>query len=158
PYSPQPTVRPPRARHPPPATLPAHLVPTAVVPLEALPLTVNGKLDKAALPDPEVRSSAGYVAPRTDAEDLVAGVWAEVLGVEKVGAHDDFFDLGGHSLLATRMVARVRAAVDLSVPIRTLFTHRTVAGFAQAVEALLIAEIEAMDEETARHMLTGDQL
>ncbi|MEV0563520.1 amino acid adenylation domain-containing protein [Dactylosporangium sp. NPDC050588] len=140
------------------ATLPAHLVPTAVVPLEALPLTVNGKLDKAALPDPEVRSSAGYVAPRTDAEDLVAGVWAEVLGVEKVGAHDDFFDLGGHSLLATRMVARVRAAVDLSVPIRTLFTHRTVAGFAQAVEALLIAEIEAMDEETARHMLTGEQL
>ncbi|MET7423287.1 amino acid adenylation domain-containing protein [Dactylosporangium sp. NPDC005555] len=138
-------------------SLPAHLVPTAIVAIEALPLTVNGKLDRSALPDPEVRSAAGYVAPRTDAEDLVAGVWAEVLGVEKVGAHDDFFELGGHSLLATRMVARIRAAVDLTVPIRTLFTHRTVEGFAAAVEALLIAEIEAMDEETAHHMLTGDQ-
>ncbi len=140
------------------ATLPAHLVPNAIVTLDALPLTVNGKLDRAALPDPEVRSATGYLAPRTDAEDLVAGVWAEVLGVEKVGALDDFFDLGGHSLLATRMVARIRAAVDLAVPIRTLFTHRTVAGFAAAVEALLIAEIEAMSEETAQHMLTGDQL
>jgi amino acid adenylation domain-containing protein len=138
-------------------TLPAHLVPTAIVALDALPLTVNGKLDRAALPDPEVRSVAGWVAPRTDAEDLVAGVWAEVLGVEKVGALDDFFDLGGHSLLATRMVARIRAAVDLTVPIRTLFTHRTVAGFAAAVEALLIAEIEAMSEETAQHMLTEEQ-
>jgi hypothetical protein len=138
-------------------TLPAHLVPTAIVPLDALPLTVNGKLDRAALPDPEVRSVTGWVAPRTDAEDLVAGVWADVLGVEKVGAFDDFFDLGGHSLLATRMVARIRAAVDLTVPIRTLFTHRTVAGFAAAVEALLVAEIEAMSEETAQHLLTGDQ-
>ncbi|MEV4510909.1 amino acid adenylation domain-containing protein [Dactylosporangium sp. NPDC049525] len=137
-------------------TLPAHLVPNAIVTLDALPLTVNGKLDKAALPDPEVRSATGWVAPRTDAEDLVAGVWAEVLGVEKVGALDDFFDLGGHSLLATRMVARIRAAVDLTVPIRTLFTHRTVAGFAAAVEALLVAEIEAMSEETAQHLLTGD--
>ncbi|WP_327001771.1 amino acid adenylation domain-containing protein [Dactylosporangium sp. NBC_01737] len=138
-------------------TLPAHLVPNAIVALDALPLTVNGKLDKTALPDPEVRSATGWVAPRTDAEDLVAGVWAEVLGVEKVGAFDDFFDLGGHSLLATRMVARIRAAVELTVPIRTLFTHRTVAGFAAAVEALLIAEIEAMSEETAQHLLTGDQ-
>ncbi|MEV6931501.1 condensation domain-containing protein [Dactylosporangium sp. NPDC051485] len=134
-------------------TLPAHMVPTAFVALAQLPLTVNGKLDRAALPDPVPQAAAEYVAPRTDAEDLVAGVWAEVLGVDKVGALDDFFDLGGHSLLATRMIARVRAAIDLAVPIRTLFTHRTVAAFATAVEELLIAEIEAMPEETAEQLL-----
>jgi amino acid adenylation domain-containing protein len=137
------------------ATLPAHLVPTTIVPLDALPLTVNGKLDTAALADLDRRPVTGYVAPTTDAEDLVADVWADVLGVAKVGTLDDFFDLGGHSLLATRMVARVRAAIGLAVPIRTLFTHRTVAGFAAAIEDLLVAELDAMSEETAQHLLAA---
>ncbi|MFB8209063.1 amino acid adenylation domain-containing protein [Streptomyces sp. NPDC056010] len=140
------------------ALLPAHLVPAAVLVLDRLPLTPNGKLDRAALPAPEQRPElrASYLAPRTEAEELVADIWREVLDVERVGALDDFFDLGGHSLLATRVIARVRATAELTVPLRTLFTHRTVAAFAEAVEAALTAEIDALSEEEAAALLASD--
>ncbi|WP_066363200.1 non-ribosomal peptide synthetase [Herbidospora mongoliensis] len=117
-------------------TLPEHLVPGHIVPLPELPLTRNGKLDRAALPAPDVAGEA-YVAPRTDVEELVAQIFGEVLGVPRVGITDDFFALGGHSLLATRVVARIRRAVDLVVPVRTLFASRTVAEFAAAVDEIL---------------------
>ncbi|MFB7835181.1 amino acid adenylation domain-containing protein [Streptomyces sp. NPDC056056] len=139
------------------AVLPPHAVPHSFVLLDALPLTPNGKLDRAALPAPDRAAAprAVRVPPRTEAEELVADVWGEVLGVDGVGAHDDFFALGGHSLLATRVVARLRAAVDLSVPLRTLFTHRTVAAFAEAVEAALAAEIDALSEAAAVELLAA---
>ncbi|MGW1928739.1 amino acid adenylation domain-containing protein [Streptomyces sp. NPDC001919] len=139
------------------AVLPPHAVPHAFVLLDALPLTPNGKLDRAALraPDRTAAPRAVHVPPRTEAEELVADVWGEVLGVDGVGAHDDFFALGGHSLLATRVVARVRAAVDLSVPLRALFTHRTVAAFAEAVEAALAAEIDGLSEAAAVELLAA---
>ncbi|TKK88782.1 amino acid adenylation domain-containing protein [Herbidospora galbida] len=117
-------------------TLPEHLVPGHIVPLPELPLTRNGKLDRTALPAPGTAGEA-YVAPRTDAEELVAQIFGEVLGAPRVGATDDFFALGGHSLLATRVVARIRRAVDLVVPVRTLFASRTVAEFAAAVDEIL---------------------
>ncbi|MFF9147368.1 amino acid adenylation domain-containing protein [Streptomyces sp. NPDC014861] len=137
--------------------LPPHAVPHAFVLLDALPLTPNGKLDRAALPAPDAGAvpRAAHVPPRTEAEELVADVWGEVLGVAGIGAHDDFFALGGHSLLATRVVARVRAAVDLSVPLRALFTHRTVAAFAEAVEAALAAEIDTLSEAAAVELLAA---
>lgn len=141
------------------ASLPAHLVPNAVLVLERLPLTPNGKLDRAALPAPDQRPALreAYVAPRTEAEELVADIWREVLGIDRVGAMDDFFDLGGHSLLATRVVARIRATAELTVPLRTLFTHRTAAAFAEAVEAALVAEIDALsDDEAASLLSAGD--
>ncbi|MFF2780338.1 amino acid adenylation domain-containing protein [Streptomyces sp. NPDC058052] len=139
------------------AVLPPHAVPHAFVLLDALPLTPNGKLDRAALPAPGTGTAprSTHVPPRTDAERLVADVWGEVLGVDAVGAHDDFFALGGHSLLATRVVARVRAAVDLAVPLRALFTHRTVAAFAEAVEAALAAEIDTLSEAAAVELLAA---
>ncbi|MFJ3095298.1 amino acid adenylation domain-containing protein [Streptomyces hydrogenans] len=139
------------------AALPPHAVPHAFVLLDALPLTPNGKLDRAALPAPDAAAAprAEHVPPRTEAEELVADVWGEVLGVDGIGAHDDFFALGGHSLLATRVVARVRAAVDLSVPLRALFTHRTVAAFAEAVEAALAAEIDTLSEAAAVELLAA---
>ncbi|RPE36459.1 non-ribosomal peptide synthetase [Kitasatospora cineracea] len=139
------------------AVLPPHAVPHAFVVLDALPLTPNGKLDRRALPvpSPGTAPSAAHVPPRTEAEELVAEVWQEVLGVDGVGAHDDFFDLGGHSLLATRVIARLRAAVDLAVPLRTLFTHRTVAAFAEAVEAALAAEIDALSDAAAEELLAA---
>ncbi|MFC4896733.1 AMP-binding protein [Streptosporangium amethystogenes subsp. fukuiense] len=135
--------------------LPAHMVPTLWVNLTTLPLTGNGKLDRAALPAPEAGPRT-RTAPRGDAEELVAEIFGEVLGIEEVGAFDDFFALGGHSLLATRAVARLRAAVEVDVPIRTLFARSTVADLAAAVEELLVAELaELSDEEAARLMETG---
>ncbi|WP_327169457.1 amino acid adenylation domain-containing protein [Streptomyces subrutilus] len=130
--------------------LPAFMVPDAVVLLDTLPLTANGKIDTAALPDPDpAGAAAGYLAPRTDAEALVVDLWQEVLGVPKVGVLDDFLALGGDSLLVTRVAARIRAGVGLDVPIRDVFESPTPAALAARIEALLIAEIDALSEEEA---------
>ncbi|MDG6109856.1 non-ribosomal peptide synthetase [Dactylosporangium aurantiacum] len=115
--------------------LPAFLVPTHLAVLPRVPLTVNGKVDRAALPAPGT-AGGGYVAPRTPTEDLVAQVWAGVLGLDRVGADDDFFALGGHSLLAVAAVARLCAATGRDVPVRALFLQPTVAGLAAAVDRL----------------------
>jgi amino acid adenylation domain-containing protein len=115
--------------------LPAYMVPSAFVPLDALPLTPNGKLDRSALPVPSgADSGAEYTTPQGPVEELLAGVWAEVLGVRRVGSRDDFFALGGHSLLATQVVARIRRIFGVELPLRRLFEDSTLAGLARAVE------------------------
>ncbi|MCX4097869.1 non-ribosomal peptide synthase/polyketide synthase [Nocardia sp. alder85J] len=121
-------VLPPRLR----AQLPSYMVPTVYVRLEALPLNASGKLDRAALPEPVV-AAVGYRAPVTAAEHAVATVFEQVLGVERVGAADDFFALGGNSLVATRISARLSAWSGAEVPLRALFEHPTVAGLAAAL-------------------------
>ncbi|MEU7912307.1 amino acid adenylation domain-containing protein [Microbispora bryophytorum] len=136
-------------------TLPRHLVPTAWVVLDALPLTSRGKVDRAALPAPVRTSSAGHVPPSTDAELLVAEIWAELLGVDSIGVNDDFFTLGGHSLLATRIAARLRRGTGVEVPVRTIFERRTVAELAVALEDLLVAELENMSDEEAERLLSS---
>ncbi|MET7403118.1 condensation domain-containing protein [Dactylosporangium sp. NPDC005572] len=137
--------------------LPALLVPSVIVPLAALPLTPNGKVDTEALPAPTVVDGVrtAFEPPRTDAEELVARIFAEVLPVERVGADDDFFVLGGHSLLAVRVIARLRAAVGLDLPVRLVFQHPTVAGFADAVETALVAEIDRLTEDEAAAQLAA---
>ncbi|MBV9107846.1 MAG: amino acid adenylation domain-containing protein, partial [Gemmatimonadetes bacterium] len=118
-------------------TLPAPLVPAAFVRLDALPLAPNGKVDRRALPAPDLASAEDrYLAPRTPAEEVLAGIWAEVLGVERVGAADSFFELGGHSLLATRVAARVRDAFGVDLPVRALFDAPTVIALAARIDAL----------------------
>ncbi|HYW05316.1 MAG TPA: amino acid adenylation domain-containing protein, partial [Longimicrobium sp.] len=123
------------------ATLPEYMVPSAFVVLDALPLTSTGKVDRRALPapDPVARGEGGADSegPRTPVEEVLAGIWAEVLGVERVGVHDDFFAFGGHSLRAMQVTARVREVLRVSVPLRALFEDATVAGLAVHVERLL---------------------
>src|SRR5690606_33880785 len=137
--------------------LPALLVPNVIVVLDALPLNRHGKVDLAALPPVAAaeQTRPEYVAPRSDAEALIAGIFTELLAVEQVGAHDDFFELGGHSLLAIRVIARIRAAIDLDLPVRALFEQPTVAGFADTVEQALIAEIDRLTEEEAAAKLAA---
>ncbi|MGW1892944.1 amino acid adenylation domain-containing protein [Streptomyces sp. NPDC002004] len=119
------------------AQLPDYMIPGAIVTLPVLPLTPNGKVDRRALPvpDPDASRAESYVAPRTETETLLAGLWEDILGCEKVGAHDDFFQtLGGNSLGATRVVARVRAATRVGLQVSTLFEAPTVAKLAELID------------------------
>jgi amino acid adenylation domain-containing protein len=136
-------------------TLPPHLVPTVWVPLDTLPLTNNGKVDLAGLPVPVPARAAEFVPPRSQAEVLVAGVWATVLGLDagQIGALDDFFGLGGHSLLAVRVAALLSGAVDAKLPLRTVFDHQTVAELASAVEKLLVEQLSGLSDAEAAHLL-----
>ena len=123
------------------AWLPEYMLPSQYVPVDALPLTPNGKLDRAALPAPpsdgqeaEGDAPPDYVAPRTSLERRLAAIWVDVLAIDHVGVHDDFFDLGGHSLLATRVASRIREALALDLPLRWLFELPTIAGLASRIE------------------------
>ncbi|HEX2092675.1 MAG TPA: amino acid adenylation domain-containing protein, partial [Longimicrobiaceae bacterium] len=120
------------------AELPEYMVPAVFVVLDAFPLNANGKVDRGALSDPELPAAA-YVAPRTPTEEVLAGLWAEVLGVERVGVEDDFFALGGHSLRATRLATRVRELFGVELPLSAVFDAPTVAALAHRVDALLHA-------------------
>ncbi|QXJ21463.1 amino acid adenylation domain-containing protein [Actinomadura graeca] len=111
-------------------TLPPHLVPAAIVPLASLPLTGNGKLDRAALPAPERAAAGAGPEPSSEREKALCGAFAEILGLPAVGVEDDFFVLGGHSLLATRLVSRVRVVMGEEVPIHELFDKPTPAALA----------------------------
>jgi amino acid adenylation domain-containing protein len=119
--------------------LPDYMVPTHFMILEAMPLTPSGKLDRKALPTPIVERldlAEGYVAPRNKAEQTIADVWAQVLRLERVGIHSNFFELGGHSLLATQVIARLRQAFEIELPLRSLFEQPTVAGLSSRIETL----------------------
>jgi amino acid adenylation domain-containing protein len=116
--------------------LPDYMVPSAFVVLDALPLTVNGKLDRTALPAPERgRSGLDYAAPRTPVEELLAGIWSEVLGIERIGIEDNFFELGGHSLTAMRIVSRVREVLGARLAPRILFEASTVRTLGEWLES-----------------------
>ncbi|HZF07714.1 MAG TPA: amino acid adenylation domain-containing protein [Thermoanaerobaculia bacterium] len=132
--------------------LPAYMIPAAFTLLPALPLTANGKVDRRALAGLELPAEAGerrgFVAPRTPIEELLAGAWSAVLGVERVGIHDDFLALGGHSLLATQLLSRLREAFRVELPLASLFEAATIAGQAERVTAALLAA-DAADTDQA---------
>jgi acyl carrier protein len=140
------------------AVLPEYLVPTVFVTLDALPVAASGKLDRAALPDPQLGGGTEYVAPSTAAEELVAEVLGELLGIEKLGVHDDFFASGGNSLLAIRAMARIRKQVGVDLPVRGLFSFTTVAGLAAEVERRLAEDLDQLsDEEVQAQLAEGEQ-
>ncbi len=152
--------------------LPDYMVPAAFVTLAALPLTPNGKVDRRALPAPDWARpdvEQAYVAPRSADEETLAALWREVLGVERVGVHDNFFDLGGHSLLATQLVSRVEAAFGVELAARDVFRSPTVADLATVIVQqraavagdsdldALLAQLEGLSEEQARAELSGEE-
>jgi len=125
--------------------LPATMVPSVFVFLDSLPLTPNGKIDRKALPEPDQQRSApegSYIAPRTEIENVVAGTWAEVLKLPRVGVHDNFFELGGHSLLATQIISRIHEALHMDVSLRALFEKPTVASLSNHIQTIQRARNE----------------
>ena len=125
--------------------LPEYMVPAAFVQLEALPLTPNGKLDRKALPEPQgdAYAQAGYEEPQGKIEEQLAGMWQELLGVERVGRQDHFFKLGGHSLLAMRLIARVQQVLGVELAVTTLFARPRLE---QLAEAVRVAGVEGKQE------------
>ncbi|NET16206.1 MAG: AMP-binding protein [Okeania sp. SIO1H6] len=119
--------------------LPDYMIPSAFVNLEAFPLTPNGKVDRKALPAPEVEVTPEqeYVAPRTANEEIIANIFASVIDIQAVGIHNNFFDLGGHSLLATQLISRVRQTFGITIPLNSLFESPTVAQLTNTVEDVL---------------------
>ncbi|MEG4011368.1 MULTISPECIES: non-ribosomal peptide synthetase family protein [unclassified Microcoleus] len=116
--------------------LPEYMIPSAFVVLKALPLTPNGKIDRQALPAPSIAANFTdtFVGPRTPGEEILAEIWSQLLNLQKVGIHDNFFDLGGHSLLITQLLAKVREIFQVELPLRVLFEAPTVAGLAEKIE------------------------
>ena len=149
--------------------LPDYMIPADFVPVEGFPLTPNGKIDRRALalhgPEPDDAETGTIEPPRTPAEELLAGIWAQVLGRERVGRNQGFFDLGGHSLLALRVVSHVRALFQVELPLRGLFESPTVEGMAGTIAdlvggpeiadeiALVYRELENMSDDQVQGML-----
>ena len=149
--------------------LPDYMIPASFTFLDQLPLNSSGKVDQKALPAPDrsrPEMEEGYVAPRTPAEELLAGIWAELLRVERVGVYDDFFELGGHSLMATQIISRVREAFQVEISLRTFFQGANIYELAQAIEtservddadvdeiAKTLAQLESLSEEEVKAML-----
>jgi len=148
--------------------VPEYMVPASFVVLDSMPLTRNGKIDRAALPLPSgerPKLDVPYVPPTTETEKELARIWVDVLGVDRIGIHDNFFDLGGHSLMVIQLMSRVRKAFQVELPLRDVFTTPTIKEIADMLEARilakassekidqLLAQLESMDDKKALQML-----
>jgi acyl carrier protein len=155
-------------RDPPPATddlrsylrqrLPDYMLPASFVFMQEMPLTPNGKIDRKALPEPDTSRptlTKGYVPPETDLEQLLATIWQEVLGLDKVGRHDSFFDLGGDSISVMKAMIQVSQVLSIDSPPKMLFETPSLADFAGRIEDSLIAEVENLSDEEAELLLAN---
>jgi acyl carrier protein len=135
------------------------MIPSAFVTLDLLPRLPNGKINRKALPAPDktaLEAKTIYEPPASPVEKELAEIWARLLGVERIGARDSFFDLGGHSLLATQLVARVYDVFQVSIPLRSIFEKTTIVELALVIEEELIREIARYTEEEAESLLRED--
>ena len=156
------------------ATLPEYMVPSAILFMDAMPLTVSGKLNRSALPAPEEGQAFAvrpFVAPDSPIEEILAGIWQEILGVERIGVTDDFFELGGQSILATQLLSRLRQQLFIQIPLRDFFEAPTIAKLAEAITqsqyeqdeeeremlAELVSEINGLSDEAVKEMLQADE-
>jgi acyl carrier protein len=134
---------------------PAYMVPDILVPLDSLPLTANGKIDRRRLSElskPSSQNDDNFVAPRTQLEEDLAGLWADILKVERVGINDNFFDLGGHSLLATRLIFRLREHFNVELPLRALLEAPSIATIAPVI---VQSQLEKIDGEVMAQVLSA---
>ncbi|MBR8829322.1 MAG: amino acid adenylation domain-containing protein [Gomphosphaeria aponina SAG 52.96 = DSM 107014] len=135
--------------------LPNYMIPSAFVFLEKMPLTPNGKIDRRALPAPDKSQrhiEPGYIEPRNQTEEILANIWSEILGIEKIGINDNFFELGGHSLLATQIISRAREILNREIPLRQLFEAPTLKEFSQIIET---SKLEKTQKITKRKIDTN---
>jgi acyl-coenzyme A synthetase/AMP-(fatty) acid ligase/acyl carrier protein len=136
--------------------LPEYMIPSAFVFLDSFPLTPNGKVDRQALPAPDVARpelQEAFVAPRNQSEEMVAGIWSNVLGVERIGVYDSFFELGGHSLLVVQIISRIREVFAVDLPVRSLFETPTIAGLTELIET---ARLKKLGPRYSRETTTSD--
>jgi acyl carrier protein len=139
------------------ARIPEYMVPAAFVEIPELPLTPHGKVDRGALPPPprETPGASAGRAPGSRVEERVAAIAAELLRFDRVGVDENFFAIGGHSLLGTQMIARVRDAFGVELPLRAVFEAPTVARLSAEIEKAVLARVEALSEEEARRLAGG---
>jgi len=152
--------------------LPEYMIPSALVLLDELPLTLNGKVDRNALPAPDQdrpQLEDVYQPPRTRGEETLVAIWGEVLKLDKIGIHDNFFELGGHSLLATQIISRIRNSFSIELPLRHMFESPTVAAMAVVITEhrgkklgekklnRILTELESLSDEDAQRLLVGEK-
>jgi amino acid adenylation domain-containing protein len=136
--------------------LPDYMIPAMMMLIDAMPLTANGKIDRAKLPEPDLLRPdmvAEYSPPTTQTEQVLSNIWSSLLGLDRVGIQDNFFDLGGHSLVATQLVSRIRQAFKIELSVRALFENPTIKELAAVVEEIFLAKIEKLSEQEAERML-----
>jgi len=139
-------------------TLPEYMIPSTFVRLEQLPLNANGKLDRAALPDPAADTAiAGeaFEAPRSEVEERVASLLVDLLEVDRIGIHDNFFHLGGHSLLGAQVITRVRETFDIELSLRAIFDHPTVEAISAEIERLILIKLDALGDNQAENIVAA---
>jgi len=137
--------------------LPDYMIPSAFVYLEAVPLTNHGKIDRRALPAPDAERPAlaeAFIAPGTPAETSLASIWTKLLGINRIGINDNYFELGGDSLLATQLASQVRSVFAVELPLVELFRHPTLAEMATAIEEAIIEQMEDISDEEAEQLLS----
>jgi acyl carrier protein len=132
------------------------MIPSAFVYLDALPLTSHGKIDRRALPAPDTERPAlaeTFIAPGTPAETRLASIWTKLLGINRIGINDSYFELGGDSLLATQLLSQVRSVFEVELPLVELFRHPTLAELAALIEEVMIEQMDDISDEEAEQLL-----